>query len=69
MKNPKPLTNSESEVRELTQEDFQRGMNFSELHKNLQMNLKFSQKDELALLTRNQRNLHFIWTIAFLVSL
>jgi hypothetical protein len=69
MKNPKPLTNSESEVRELTQEDFQRGMNFSELHKNLQMNLKFSQKDELALLTRNQRNLHFIWTITFLVSL
>jgi len=24
------------------------------------MNLKVSQKDELALLTRNQRNLHFI---------
>jgi hypothetical protein len=37
MKNPKPLTNSEGEVRELTEEDFQRGMNFSELPKNLQI--------------------------------
>jgi len=40
MENPKPLTNSEGEVRELTEEDFQRGMNFSELSKNLQIKLK-----------------------------
>jgi hypothetical protein len=40
MKNPKPLTNSEGEVCELTEEDFQRGMNFSELPKNLQIKLK-----------------------------
>jgi len=39
MENPKPLTNSEGKVRELIQEDFQRGMNFSELSKNLQIKL------------------------------
>ncbi len=39
MENPKPLTNSEGEVRELTEEDFQRGINFSELPKNLQIKL------------------------------
>lgn len=39
MKNPKPSTNSEGEVRELTEEDFQRGINFSELPKNLQIKL------------------------------
>ena len=37
MENPKPLTNSEGEVRKLTEEDFQRGINFSELPKNLQI--------------------------------
>jgi len=40
MENPKPLTNSEGEVRELTEEDFQTGINFSELPKNLQIKLK-----------------------------
>jgi hypothetical protein len=40
MENPKPLTTSEGEVRELTEEDFQRGMNFSELPKNLQVQVK-----------------------------
>ena len=39
MENPKPLTNSEGEVRELTEEDFQRGINFSDLPKNLQIKL------------------------------
>jgi hypothetical protein len=39
MENLKPLTNSEGEVRELTEEDFQRGINFSDLPKNLQIKL------------------------------
>jgi hypothetical protein len=39
MENPKPLTNSEGEVHELTEDDFQRGINFSELPKNLQIKL------------------------------
>ena len=39
MVNQKPLTNSDGEVRELTEEDFQTGMSFSELPKNLQIKL------------------------------
>ena len=43
MVNPKTLTNADGEVRELTEEDFQAGISFSELPKNLQVKLNKSE--------------------------
>ena len=53
MVNPKTLTNADGEVRELTEEDLQTGVSFSELPKNLQVKLN-KTKSNVACSTHRQ---------------
>ena len=45
MVNPKTLTNGDGEVRELTEEDLQTRVSFSELPKNLQVKLNKTESN------------------------
>ncbi|MFM7384344.1 MAG: hypothetical protein ACKN9E_13510 [Microcystaceae cyanobacterium] len=53
MVNPKILTDADGEVHELTEEDLQTGVNFSELPKNLQIKLN-KTKNNVAYSTHRQ---------------